>query len=66
MAIDTATTDQGARPGALTARGEAMAALIRFEDLFRELGPADRAWFADELADLAEEADGTRRCSGAG
>jgi hypothetical protein len=42
---------------ALTDRGAAAVALIRFERLFRALGPADRQWFADELAELAEEAE---------
>jgi hypothetical protein len=42
---------------ALTDRGSAAVALLRFERLFRELGPADRRWFAGELAGLAEEAE---------
>ena len=43
-------------PAALTDRGAAAVALLRFERLFRALGPADRRWFADELADVAREA----------
>jgi len=41
---------------ALTDRGAAAVALLRFERLLRALGPADRRWFAEELAGLAEEA----------
>jgi hypothetical protein len=45
-------------PATLTDRGSAAVALLRFERLLRALGPADRRWFADELADLAREAGG--------
>ncbi len=41
---------------ALTERGSAAVALLRFERLLRDLGPADRGWFAEELAELAREA----------
>jgi hypothetical protein len=44
-----------ARP-VLTPRGQAALALVRFQRLWLHLGPADRAWFAGELAALAEEA----------
>jgi hypothetical protein len=40
---------------ALTARGQAALALVRFQRLWLHLGPADRAWFHAELAELAEE-----------
>ena len=43
-------------PAALTGKGAATVALLRFERLFRALGPADRRWFAGELAGLAREA----------
>jgi hypothetical protein len=46
-----------AQVSALTDRGSAAVALLRFERLFRALGPADRRWFAGELAGLAEEAE---------
>jgi len=48
--------DPQAVPAALTDKGAAAVALLRFERLFRALGPADRAYFADELAGLAKEA----------
>ena len=56
MALDIVTVDEGAPAGALTPKGAAMCALLRFEELLRDLEPADRAWFASELAELAEEA----------
>ena len=40
----------------LTPRGRAVARLIAFEDVWAELGGADRAYFASELEDLAWEA----------
>jgi hypothetical protein len=43
-----------ARP-VLTPRGQAALALIRFRAQWDHLGPADRAWFRDELAELAAE-----------
>jgi hypothetical protein len=44
-----------ARP-VLTGRGQAALALIRFRAQWDGLGPADRAYFVGELADLAAEA----------
>ena len=41
---------------ALTARGEAAVHLLRFEDVWAELGADDRAYFAGTLGDLAREA----------
>ncbi len=56
MAIEIATIPTTDTHAALTAKGEAVAALLRFEELFKELEPADRRYFAGELAELAEEA----------
>jgi hypothetical protein len=44
---------------ALTDRGAAAVALLRFERLFGELGSTDRAYFAEELVELAREAEHT-------
>ena len=43
---------------ALTARGEAAVHLIRFEDVWTELGAQDRAYFAATLERLTAEARG--------
>jgi hypothetical protein len=56
MAAEMTIIREGERSTGLTARGSAVVALLRFERLLRELGPADRRWFAGELAGLAEEA----------
>ena len=51
-----AAPDDGDCPAALTPRGEAAILLIRLEDAWAELGPADRAYFAGVLEDLARQA----------
>ena len=51
----TAPADPSANRVVLTPKGAAVVALLRFERLLRDLDPADRAYFADELAMLAGE-----------
>ena len=49
--------EQGPEPPAvLTPRGRAAARLLAFEDVWAELVPRDRAYFATELEQLAREA----------
>ena len=40
----------------LTARGTAYLRLAEFRDVWAELGPADRAYFAEDLRDLLVDA----------
>ena len=56
LATRTTTSDERAPSGALTSTGAACAALLAFEELYRALPMADRAYFAGEQADLAREA----------
>jgi hypothetical protein len=56
MAAELTIIREGERSTGLTDKGAAAVALLRFERLLRALGPADRRWFAGELAGLAEEA----------
>ena len=39
----------------ITARGTAALRLAEFRDVWAELAPADRAWFAEDLRDLLVE-----------
>jgi hypothetical protein len=48
-------------PAVLTDRGAATVALIRFERAWEALAPADRAYFAEELAQLAGAAGTARK-----
>ena len=41
---------------AITPRGVAALRLADFRDVWAELAPADRAWFAEDLRDLLVEA----------
>ena len=41
---------------ALTLRGRAASRLSEFHDVWAELIPADRAWFAEDLRDLLVDA----------
>ena len=56
----TAATNADA-PAVLTPRGRAAARLITFEAVWAELDGADRAYFASELEQLAQEALSERR-----
>ena len=54
-------TDQASEPrAALTACGQAAVHLLRFEDVWAELGAEDRRYFAAALEDLVREATDTR------
>ena len=55
MPAPTVAADADA-PAVLTPRGVAAVHLIRFEDAWRELDGAGRAYFASELEQLAREA----------
>jgi hypothetical protein len=59
----TSVARQQARraPAVLTDRGAATVALIRFERAWEALAPADRACFAESLAQLAGEAGTARK-----
>ena len=62
--ITSVAPEQSRRtPAVLTDRGRATVALIRFERAFLSLGEGDRAYFADQLAELAwtalERGEGT-------
>ena len=46
----------GWAPAALTRRGIAALRLAEFRDVWAELRPADRAWFAEDLRDLLVDA----------
>jgi hypothetical protein len=48
-------------PAVLTDRGRATVALLRFERAFEALAPADRASFAESLAQLAGAAGSARK-----
>ena len=48
-------------PAVLTPRGRAVARLVAFEDVWAELDGADRAYFASELEQLAQQARVERR-----
>ena len=54
MAVDVQRDDEQA--SALTTRGEAAVHLIRFEEVWAELGADDRGYFAAALKRLAREA----------
>ena len=56
MAVELIAEQMPERPAALTARGEATVHLIRFEDVWAELGGTDRGYFAATLERLAREA----------
>ena len=60
MPEPTAAVDADA-PAVLTTRGRAAARLLAFEDVWAELDGADRAYFASELKQLAQEALSERR-----
>ncbi len=46
----------GWAPATITDRGAAACRLIAFRDAFEALSLADRAWFAEELAELLGDA----------
>ena len=46
----------GWAPVALTPRGTAACRLAEFRNVWAELSPADRAWFAEDLRDLLVDA----------
>ncbi len=43
-------------PATITARGIAYLRLAEFRDVWADLGPADRAYFAEDLRDLLVDA----------
>jgi hypothetical protein len=60
--VSSVTQQQARRsPAVLTDRGQATVALIRFERAWEALAPADRASFAESLAQLAGEAGTARK-----
>ena len=56
MRKSTPTIVEPYRRAALTPRGTAAARLSEFQDVWDELAPADRAWFAEDLRDLLVKA----------
>jgi hypothetical protein len=60
--ITSVAPEQARRTAAvLTDRGAATVALLRFERAWEALAPADRAYFAESLAQLAGEAGAARK-----
>jgi hypothetical protein len=60
--ISRGMQERGRRaPAILTERGAATVALLRLERAWAALAPADRAYFAETLTQLAGEAGGARR-----
>ena len=55
-ALRSRTDCDGASVASLTARGVATCRLSEFQDVWAELAPADRAWFAEWLRDLLVDA----------
>ena len=53
---ETIAAAAGSEPAALTPRGIAAAHLSRFQDVWSELTPEDRAWFAHWLTELLVDA----------
>jgi hypothetical protein len=60
--VSSVAREQARRaPAVLTDRGHATVALIRFGRAWEALAPADRASFAEALAQLAGQAGGARK-----
>ena len=56
MAVEMIVEQALEQRPALTPRGEAAVHLIRFEEVWAELGAEDRGYFAATLEQLAQEA----------